>query len=78
MVQRTPEENVTLDQVVKLVDRLTAEDREQLLDRLKMEKLRRSIQIGIDQADKGQVVDGDQVFKQMRERNAAFKRKGNQ
>jgi hypothetical protein len=78
MAQRTPEENVTLDQVVKLVDRLTAEDREQLLDRLKMEKLRRSIQIGIDQADKGQVVDGDQVFKQMRERNAAFKRKGNQ
>jgi hypothetical protein len=78
MAQRTPEENVTLDQVVKLVDKLTAEDREQLLDRLKMEKLRRSIQIGIDQADKGQVVDGDQVFKQMRERNAAFKRKGNQ
>lgn len=42
-----PQEKPTVEQVMKLVDQLTPEEREQILDELKMANLRRSIQIGI-------------------------------
>lgn len=78
MAQPKPEDKTTLDQVLELVDQLTPEEGEKLLDQLKLEDLRRAIQVGIDQADKGEVMDGKEVFIQMRERNASFRQKGNQ
>ncbi|MGH9550370.1 MAG: hypothetical protein ACRD3W_13390 [Terriglobales bacterium] len=72
-----PPEKPTVEQVRKLVDQLTPEEREQILDELKMASLRRSIQIGIEQAERGEMIDGDEVFRQMRARNAALREKGN-
>ena len=71
-----PQEKPTVEQVMKLVDQLTPDEREQILDELKMASLRCSIQIGIQQADRGELVDGEEVFRRMRERNAVMREKG--
>jgi antitoxin ParD1/3/4 len=34
-------------------------------------ELRRAIQIGIDQADRGELIPGEEVFRRLRERNRA-------
>jgi predicted transcriptional regulator len=75
---RQPKEKPTVDQIMKLVDQLTPEDRDQILEQLKMSNLRQAIQIGVEQADRGEVVDGEEVFRQMRERNAALRQKCSQ
>ena len=35
---------------------------EQILEQLNMEDLRRAIQIGIDQADRAELIEGEEVF----------------
>jgi hypothetical protein len=71
------QEKPTVEQIMKLVDQLTPGEREQILDQLKMDTLRRAIQIGIEQADQGDVIEGEKVFRQLRERNAAARQKEN-
>ena len=44
-------------------------------DRMKVEALRRDIQEGLDQADRGDLVPGDEVFRRAFERIAAFEEK---
>lgn len=78
MAQPKPEDKATLDQILKLVDQLTPDEQVQLVDEVKLQWLQHELQKGIDQADQGEVVDGEAVFKQMRERNAAMRQKGNQ
>lgn len=68
MAQRKPREKVTLDQVLKLVDQLTPEEREKLLNQLSLEELRREIQIGIDAADRGDLIDGEELLEELRQR----------
>jgi predicted transcriptional regulator len=63
---------------MKLVEQLTPGEREQILDQLKMDDLRRAIQVGIEQADQGKLVDREEVFRKLRERNSAFREKLNQ
>jgi hypothetical protein len=58
----------TVEQVIKLVDQLTPDERDQVLDQLNYEKLQRAIQIGIEQAGRGEVVDGEIVLAQLRQR----------
>jgi antitoxin ParD1/3/4 len=41
------------------------------VQRAKYEKLRAEIQVGIDQADRGQLVDGREALRRIRERFAA-------
>ena len=41
--------------------------------RLKLEALRRDIQEGIDQADRGELVSADEVFAEMRKKAEAMK-----
>lgn len=65
MAQRKPEDKVTLDQVLKLADQLTPEEQEKLLDQLKLEQLRRDIQIGIDQADRGELLSEEEVERRL-------------
>ena len=62
------QEKPTVEQVMKLVDQLTPDEREQVLDQLKMDNLRRAIQIGIDQADRGEVIDGEVVLAELSQR----------
>ncbi len=43
-------------------------EREQILDQLKMDDLRRAIQVGIEQADRGELIDGEVVLAELRQR----------
>jgi hypothetical protein len=61
MAQRKPEENAKIQQVLKLVHELTAQEQQQLLEQLKFENLRREIQIGIDQADRGELISLEEL-----------------
>jgi len=61
MAQRKPEENAKIQQVLKLVHELTAQEQQQLLEQLKFENLRREIQIGIDQADRGELISVEEL-----------------
>ncbi len=117
MAQPKPE-RLSFDQVLKLVDQLTPDERSQLRRRLdfkswddewnklkqelaevraaqglppptdedihdeidarrtpeEWEHLRREVQKGIDQLDRGEGVPGEQVFAELRERNQAFRK----
>jgi len=70
MAQPKPDEKATLDQVLKLVEQLTLEEQEQLVEEMKVQWLRREIQRGIDQADRGEFLDGDEVFARLKQRYA--------
>jgi hypothetical protein len=72
-----PKEKPTVDQVLKLVDQLTPDERVQLLDQLKLDDLRRALQAGIEQADRGELHDGTEVFRRLRERNSSFRENEN-
>jgi hypothetical protein len=61
MAQRKPEESVKVQQVLKLVDELTSEERDEVLYRLKLEDVRQEVQIGIDQADRGELISLDEL-----------------
>jgi hypothetical protein len=72
-----PKEKPTVEQVLKLVEELTPEEREQVLDEMnKYQELRRNIQIGLEQAERGELIDGDEAFRLLWERNAAMREKG--
>jgi antitoxin ParD1/3/4 len=49
------------------------EERDQLRE-VRLEELRRGIQIGIDQADRGELVPAAEVFTDLRERNRKFRK----
>ncbi len=53
MAQRKPEEETKLEQVIKLADQLTPEEQEQLVERIKLQWLRRAM----DEADESLVRD---------------------
>jgi antitoxin ParD1/3/4 len=47
------------------------------LRRTRLEELRREITRGLEQADRGELIDGEQVFRELRQRNAEMtKQKG--
>ncbi len=62
MSQRKPEDNVKVQQVLKLVDELTPEERDEVLYQLKLEDLRREIQKGIDSAERGELYSEKEVM----------------
>ncbi|MFN8555571.1 MAG: hypothetical protein U0103_29245 [Candidatus Obscuribacterales bacterium] len=70
-----PEERPTVEQMLQLVEELTPEEREHFLDEVSLRELRRSISIGIEQADRGELIQGDEVFRRLRERNALMNQK---
>jgi hypothetical protein len=63
-----PQEKPTVEQIMKLVDQLTPDEREQILDQLKTDDLRRAIQVGIEQADRDELIDGELVLEELRQR----------
>jgi hypothetical protein len=73
-----PKEKPTVEQVMKLVDQLTLDERGQLLERLQHDNLKRAIQTGNDQADRGEVLDGDVVLAELRARAEERLRKSQQ
>lgn len=58
----------TVDQVLKLVDQLSTEDRAQLMQELRAEDFRRDIQKGIDSADRGELKPAKEVLARLRKK----------
>lgn len=68
MAQRKPDEERAIEQVLKLVDELSPEGREKVLEKLKLDDMRREIQKGIDSADRGELIPADVVLYRLRKR----------
>ncbi|MDP3508278.1 MAG: type II toxin-antitoxin system Phd/YefM family antitoxin [Candidatus Melainabacteria bacterium] len=67
MAQQEPEP-ITVKEILKLVDQLSPEDHEQLVQDMKLQWLRREVQKGIEQADRGELINGDDVFAELKQR----------
>jgi hypothetical protein len=76
VAQRKPEDQTTFDQVLKLVENLTPEAQEQLLEEMKLQWLRRELGQAEDELRRGEGVPGEQVFAELRERNKALREIG--
>jgi antitoxin ParD1/3/4 len=71
-----PEQAAFVDQLIASGEYLCAEevvgDAVRLLqdlkelDRIRMERLRKEIALGIEQADRGELIDGEEVFRHLR------------
>lgn len=48
------------------------------LKEMRLQELRKEIAIGIEQADRGQFVDGEEVFRKLREKSATRRKKSAQ
>lgn len=57
---------------------VTVRLQKELVEQLKMEKLKRAIQIGIEQVERSELIDGDEVFRHLRKRNATMREQGSQ
>ncbi len=62
--------------MLKLVENLTPEAQEQLIEEMKLQWLRREFGRAEDELRRGEGVPGDQVFAELRERNKALREKG--
>lgn len=60
------EDKPTVNQVLQLVHQLSPEEQDQLVEQMKLEWLRREVQKGIDEADRGEVVDGEELLEELR------------
>lgn len=67
MAQQEPEP-ITVKEILKLVDQLSPEDHEKLVEDMKLQWLRREVQKGIEQADRGELINGDDVFAELKQR----------
>lgn len=63
---RKKENKPTVSQVLQLVHQLSPEEQDQLVEQMKLEWLRREVQKGIDEADRGEVVDGEELLEELR------------
>lgn len=63
-----PKEKPTVNQVLQLVHQLSPEEQDELVEQMKLEWLKREVQKGIDQADRGEVVDGFELLEELRVR----------
>lgn len=71
MAQRKPEEQVTLNQVLKLVDQLSPDEQQELCDTLtKLQRLREDLKVGVQELERGEGIPGEQVFQELRARHA--------
>ncbi len=67
MAQPKPE-HVSVEEILKLVDQLSPQEQDQLVEEMKLQWLRREVQRGIDEADRGELIDGDIVFGELKQR----------
>ncbi len=61
MAQRKPEEQMTFDQVLKLVEDLTPEAQEQLVEEMKLQWLRRALDEGEKDSAEGRTVSLEEL-----------------
>jgi hypothetical protein len=68
MAQPKSDDKTIVSQILKLANQLTPGEQERLMDEMKLQWLRHEIQIGVDQADRGELIDGDEVFSELAKR----------
>jgi hypothetical protein len=73
MAQRKHENETTLEQDLRLVQQLSAEDQEQVLEELKLQWLRREMKMAEDELDRGEGIPAEQVFSELEERYKRMK-----
>lgn len=70
-------EKPTVEQVLKLIEQLSSEQRVELLQKLKIEDFRCEIQLGIDAADHGEIKPAEEVFARLRTKAESRLQEGN-
>lgn len=70
MAQPKPEDTNKLNQILKLVEQLSPEAREKLMEELKLQELRREIEVGLEQTQRGKVLPAEEVLARLQERAA--------
>lgn len=68
----------TVSQVLKLVHQLSPEEQEQLAEQMKLEWLKREVQKGIDELDRGEFIDGEELLEELRVRAESRLKKSQQ
>ncbi len=66
-------DNSSLERALKLISKFSPEERERISQQLKIEELRYEIQKGIDAANRGELVSGEEVFAALKQRVAQRK-----
>jgi len=61
MAQRKPDKQATFDQVLKLVENLTPEQQDQLLEQMKLQWLRQALAEAEESAAQGRVLTEEQL-----------------
>jgi hypothetical protein len=67
MAQQKESEEEAIENVLRLVDQLSPDAREEVLHRLKVDDLRREIQKGLDSAQRGEVYSEEEALVQLEE-----------
>jgi predicted transcriptional regulator len=63
-----PEDKATLDHVLKLIHQLSPTEQEQQVQEIiKLQELRSELMTGVEQIERGEIVSGEQVFRNLRE-----------
>lgn len=68
MAQRNPEHEPTLEQVLMLVNQLGPEDQDKVAKELKLNWLRRQLQMAEDQLERGEGIPADDALAELRTR----------
>jgi hypothetical protein len=77
MAQRKPEEKAAIERVLKLVEELSPEGREEVLYELQLQDLKREIQKGIDSAERGNVYTEEEALARLQaHRRKVIERQG--
>jgi predicted transcriptional regulator len=57
---------IPVEQMVKLADQLSPKEHAEFLRKIKLQELKREIQIGIDQANRGELFSEEEVFARLK------------
>lgn len=68
MEQRIPDQEATLEKVLKLLNQLGPEDQDRVAKELKLQWLRRELQKAEDQVSSGETVPAEDVLTELRQR----------
>lgn len=75
MAQPKPDRR-SVEEILKLVEQLSLDEQEALLEEMKLHSLRRELQKAEDELRRGDGVPAEDVLAELRERNKTFRRKG--
>jgi len=76
MAQPKLKPKARLSEALKVVDKLSAKEQEKLVHELKYRELRRDIQIGIEQSEKGQTFSEEEALAQLKAHAQALRKAG--